>query len=78
MKDISLIPNESTHFGFKDSRGQVINLEDMELYKQDKLGLKKMKEEGKLIMLEAPMEHLELNEQWFRENLLDILKETGS
>lgn len=76
MKDISVIPNESTHFGFRDGYGRVINLEDTELYKKDKLGLKKMKEEGRLIMIDAPMEHLDLDEEWFRNNLIPILKET--
>jgi palmitoyl-protein thioesterase len=75
MKDISVIPNESTQFGFRDSYGRVIKLEDTELYKKDRIGLKKMKESGKLVLLDAPMEHLDLNEKWFRENLMPILKE---
>lgn len=75
IKDISVIPNESTQFGFKDARGRVVNLEDTELYQKDKLGLKKMKEDKKLILLDAPMEHLQMNEQWFRDNIMDILKE---
>jgi palmitoyl-protein thioesterase len=75
MRDISLIPNESAHFGFRDRDGQSIKFEETELYLKDRLGLKKMKEEGRLIMLDAPMEHLELDENWFRENLIPILKE---
>lgn len=75
MRDNSVIPNESTQFGFKDGYGRVINLEDTELYQKDKLGLKKLKEEGRLMMLDAPLAHLDLDEQWFRENLIEILKE---
>lgn len=75
MKDISVIPNESTQFGFRDGYGRVIKMEDTELYQKDRIGIKKMKEDGKLIMLDAPMEHLDLNEKWFRENLMPILKE---
>ena len=76
MKDISVIPNESTQFGFTDRRGRIIKFEDTDLYRKDKLGLKKMKEDGKLMMLDAPMEHLELDKEWFRENIIPILKET--
>lgn len=75
--DISVIPNESAHFGFCDKNGKALKLEETELFQKDRLGLKKMKENGKLIMLEAPMEHLELDEMWFRKNILTILKETN-
>ncbi|XP_070492431.1 palmitoyl-protein thioesterase 1-like [Chironomus tepperi] len=75
INDISVIPNESTQFGFRDGYGRVIRMEDTELYQKDRIGLKKMKEDGKLMMLDAPMAHLDLNEKWFRENLMSILKE---
>lgn len=75
MKDISVIPNESTQFGFMDRNGRLLKLEDTELFQKDRLGLKKMKDDGKLLMLDAPMEHLELEENWFRENIIPILKE---
>jgi palmitoyl-protein thioesterase len=75
INDISVIPNESTHFGYTDNFGRVIKLEDTELYEKDKLGLRRMKENGKLIMLTSPNEHLELDENWFRKNIIPILKE---
>jgi palmitoyl-protein thioesterase len=75
LKDISLVPNESSQFGFTDRYGRVVRMENTELFKKDRIGLKKMKEEGKLVMLDAPMEHLDLNEIWFRNNLIPILKE---
>lgn len=73
--DISVIPNESAHFGFCDRNGKALRMEETELFQQDRLGLKKMQDERKLIRLNAPMEHLELDERWFRENILPILKE---
>ncbi len=73
--DVSVVPNESTHFGFLDSSGRSIKMEETELYKRDCLGLRKMKEDGKLILVDAPMEHLELNRKWFRNNILPILRE---
>jgi palmitoyl-protein thioesterase len=74
--DISIIPNESTHFGFSDSGGKSLKMEETETFQRDCLGLKQMKTDGKLIMLEAPMEHLELDKEWFRENILPVLRET--
>jgi palmitoyl-protein thioesterase len=51
-------------------------MEETETFQRDCLGLKQMKTDGKLIMLEAPMEHLELDKEWFRENILPVLRET--
>lgn len=73
--DISIIPNESTHFGFCDGNGKSLTMEETKLFQRDCLGLKQMREDGKLIMLEAPMEHLALDKKWFRENILPVLKE---
>ena len=73
--DISLIPNDSTWFGFSDSYGRNLQLEDTDVYRKDKLGLKKLLETGKLIRLESPLEHLKLDENWFRQNIIPILIE---
>lgn len=73
--DISVIPNESAHFGFCDRNGKALKMEETELFQRDRLGLKTMMENGKLIRLESPLEHLELDEKWFRQNILTILKE---
>ncbi|KAG5674497.1 hypothetical protein PVAND_004459 [Polypedilum vanderplanki] len=75
VKDLSVIPNESTQFGFRDHNGRSIKLEETDLFQNDRLGLKKMKQDGKLILLDAPYEHLVLDENWFRENIVPILKE---
>lgn len=75
MKDVSLIPNESSWFGYYDRNGKNYPLEETDVYKKDRLGLQRMKKEGRLIRLESPMEHLELNEEWFRANIIPILKE---
>lgn len=73
--DVSLIPNESAWFGFEDERGNVRKMEDNDVYLKDKLGLKKMDQEGRLIRLLSPLEHLQLNQTWFRENIVPILTE---
>ncbi|CAH0384253.1 unnamed protein product [Bemisia tabaci] len=42
-------PWQSSHFGFVDAYGNVIELKDTEAYKNDTYGLKTMDEEGRLI-----------------------------
>jgi Palmitoyl protein thioesterase len=74
VEDKSLIPNESAWFGY-NFNGTSLALEDMEVFKKDRLGLVKLKAEGKLSRLESPHEHLVLNKKWFRANITPILKE---
>lgn len=73
--DVSLVPNESTWFGYRDKNGKTILMEETDIYKKDKLGLQRLISEGKLIRLESPLEHLKLDENWFRQNIIPILKE---
>lgn len=73
--DIGVVPNESTWFGYYDKDMKSQQLEELEIYKQDKLGLKSMKESGKLIFLTAPLGHLRLYEPWFMQNIVPLLKE---
>lgn len=73
--DVSLIPNESTWFGFYDGSGRELTMEETDVYRHDKLGLEKLVEDGKLIRLESPLEHLKLDEDWFRQNIIPILRE---
>lgn len=75
MKDVSLIPNDSAWFGYQDRNGTSLAMEDMNVYKNDRLGLVQMKNEGRLIRLESPHEHLVLNKRWFRRNISPILRE---
>lgn len=75
MQDISLIPNESTWFGYYDRNGKKLRMEDTDVYRKDKLGLKNLMQRGKLIRLESPLEHLKLDENWFRQNIIPILRE---
>lgn len=69
------MPNESTWFGYYDREMKPQPLEQLEIYKQDRLGLKAMKESGKLIFLTAPLGHLRLDETWFIQNVIPFLKE---
>jgi palmitoyl-protein thioesterase len=72
--DESIIPNESAFFGYWNAWREVINMEETELYRNDKLGLREMKESAQLVFLTSPGGHLEMNEQWFIDNILPHLK----
>jgi palmitoyl-protein thioesterase len=73
--DVAIVPKESSWFGFWNRELKPIPLEQLELYRQDKLGLKSMRESGKLIFLTSPLGHLELNETWFINKIIPLLKE---
>lgn len=75
MKDISLIPNESAWFGYIDANSRTVTMQETNVYKKNRLGLEQLKNEGKLMLLESPLQHLELDEQWFRQNIIPILRE---
>lgn len=75
MKDVSLIPNESSWFGFASKNGSSIPMEETQVYRNNRLGLRELKDEGKLIRLESPLEHLQLDEIWFKNFIIPVLKE---
>lgn len=75
MKDVSLIPNESSWFGFESKNGTKISMEETHAYRNNRLGLRELTNEGKLIRLESPLEHLELDKNWFRNFIIPVLKE---
>lgn len=73
--DVSLIPNESSWFGFEDKDGNLQRMEETSVFKENKLGLGQMLDDGRLIRLQSPREHLQLDENFFRENIIPILRE---
>ncbi|XP_050079485.1 palmitoyl-protein thioesterase 1 [Anopheles maculipalpis] len=74
-KDTIVQPLESQWFGYykpgqdKETQG----LKESELFIEDRLGLKKMDEENKLVFLECEGNHLQFTKEWFRENLFRYL-----
>lgn len=72
LEDTMVQPRESEWFGFYKS-GQdkeIVPLFDTPLYKEDKLGLKKLNESGRLHFLGAPWDHLQMKTDWFLANLV--------
>ncbi|XP_069359085.1 palmitoyl-protein thioesterase 1 [Maniola hyperantus] len=65
-------PKETEWFGFyaPGQAKKLISLQQSKLYKEDRLGLKKMDEDGKLVFLSQPGDHLRFTEEWFIENIL--------
>lgn len=70
--DTIVDPPESEHFGFfaPNDTKQIIKLEDSRLYKEDRLGLKKLDEDGKLIRITLPGDHLQITRDWFNEEII--------
>ncbi|CAK1586030.1 unnamed protein product [Parnassius mnemosyne] len=65
-------PRETEWFGFyaPGQAERLLPLEESNLYKKDRLGLRKMKESGKLIFLSTPGDHLHFPQEWFVEKIL--------
>lgn len=73
--DKSLIPNESAWFGYIYPNQTTRPFEDTDVYKEDKIGLRRMINEGRLIRMTSPLQHLALEKRWFRKYIIPILSE---
>ncbi|XP_040564861.1 palmitoyl-protein thioesterase 1 [Lepeophtheirus salmonis] len=71
--DTMVDPNVSSHFGFfkPNSSNETIPLEETELFKEDRLGLKTMKDQGKLVFLAVNGDHLELPKGFFENEIIN-------
>ncbi|KFM65845.1 Palmitoyl-protein thioesterase 1, partial [Stegodyphus mimosarum] len=72
-EDKMVEPKESEWFGFyKPGQAiEVFKLQDSPLYMEDWLGLREMDNEGKLHFLEAIGDHLQIDLDWFKENIIN-------
>ncbi|XP_070508698.1 palmitoyl-protein thioesterase 1-like [Chironomus tepperi] len=73
MNDSMVQPVESSWFGFykPGSDVELMTLEESDIFTKDKLGLKKMKEDGKLKFIEIEGNHLQFRNEWFIENIIN-------
>ncbi|XP_033214610.1 palmitoyl-protein thioesterase 1 [Belonocnema kinseyi] len=71
-QDTMVEPLESEWFGFyKPGQSKVIQtLQESDLYKEDRLGLKEMDEQGKIHFLSIDGNHLQFSDRWFIENII--------
>jgi palmitoyl-protein thioesterase len=72
VNDTIVVPTETSHFGFYKSGSdkETITMEETELYIKDKLGLKKMKEEGKLEFKSIEGNHMQITSKYFIEEVV--------
>lgn len=72
-EDKMVQPKESEWFGFyKPGQSKdLFTLQESELYLEDRLGLKQMDTDGKLHFLKAIGDHLQIDVEWFKENVID-------
>ncbi|XP_063705214.1 palmitoyl-protein thioesterase 1 [Culicoides brevitarsis] len=76
LNDTIVVPRESEWFGFyrPGQDKEVVGMEETRVFKEDLMGLKKMKENGQLVMLATEGDHLQFTKEWFMENILPYLK----
>ena len=66
---------ESEWFGFyKPGQDKEVQLlEETSLYINDTIGIRKLKQQGKVTFLEVPGDHLQFTDAWFIENIIPFL-----
>ena len=73
-EDSVVVPKESGWFALQDPKESKIKyLKELSIYKDDRLGLKKMDEEGKLFFRKLPGEHLKISNDFITKELPQIL-----
>lgn len=75
-KDKAIVPNSSSWFGWYDSNGNEVPMEQTSIFIRDRLGLKHMSDQGKILFLLCEGEHMQLDPNWFVQNVMPILMET--
>lgn len=72
-KDTMVYPKESEWFGFyKPGQGkEIYSIWESPLYKQDRIGLKKLNDTGRLHFLSIDGDHLKIKLEWFKENIIE-------
>lgn len=70
--DTIVQPVETSWFGFykPGSDTELMTLEESEIFTKDRLGLKKMKEDGKLVFLTTEGNHMQIKAEWFHANII--------
>ncbi|KAG8192029.1 hypothetical protein JTE90_025295 [Oedothorax gibbosus] len=66
-------PKESEWFGFykPGQAKELLKLQETDLYKEDWIGMKAIDQQGKLHLLETVGDHLQIDLNWFKKNIVD-------
>ncbi|XP_047993219.1 palmitoyl-protein thioesterase 1-like isoform X2 [Leguminivora glycinivorella] len=72
-RDSMVQPRESEWFGFykPGQASQLQTLQQSKIYTEDRLGLQAMDRAGKLAFLSQPGDHLQFDETWFIDNIIN-------
>ena len=72
-QDTVISPKDSSWFQFYDKEGrEILPLEESDFYKNDNIGLRKLKEEGKVIFSEFSGEHVLYTVVEYFEEIVDF------
>lgn len=71
LQDEMVVPRESSLFGFYEpgQNKRIRPLEESPLYKEDRLGLRRLKESGRLKMFSIAGRHLQYKMSWFLDQI---------
>ncbi|KAN0041862.1 hypothetical protein ACTFIV_004412 [Dictyostelium citrinum] len=75
LADTIVIPRESELFGYY-APGQdnvILPMEKTDLYIEDWIGIQQLDNEGRLIKISCPGNHLQFTDQWFNQNVIPYL-----
>jgi len=67
--DVTVVPKESAHFGFFDGT-RLTPLNESELWREDRLGLRALADKGGLVLEHVPGEHMSFSLDWFGQHVL--------
>lgn len=72
-EDSIVQPKETEWFGFyaPGQAKKLMTLQESALYIKDRLGLKRMDKDKKLVFLSSPGDHLRFGEKWFIDNVIN-------
>ncbi|XP_076655703.1 palmitoyl-protein thioesterase 1 [Halictus rubicundus] len=72
--DTVVTPRETEWFGFyaPGQAKEIQTLEQTDLYREDRLGLKALDDSGKIHFLSVPGNHLEFSEEWFVNKVINM------
>jgi palmitoyl-protein thioesterase len=70
--DDMVIPGKTAWFGFQDEQGVEIPMEKSDLYIQDKIGMKYLNENGRLVFDSWPGRHLQIDLEKFEKEIIDV------
>jgi palmitoyl-protein thioesterase len=75
LNDTIVVPRDSEWFGFyaEGQDAKVLALEESRLYIEDWLGLKTLKEQGRLLLLSCLGQHLQMPPGFFAQSIIPLL-----